>query len=122
VLRKHGFVVHQDPTDVICGLDPPADDMPVSLTNADDEEAYLGCGLRRGPIWGPELTSDLDAPPASPVFSGRKAEFKVANLECTIYPEGPRTEAQIGNLQRAMEKLAQRARWLASIRGRSGSR
>jgi hypothetical protein len=97
--------------------------MPVSLTNiffdgphkniqshrkVSRREGHIGCGLRRGPIWGPTLESDLDAPPASPIFSGKKAEFKLANLECTIYPEGPRSGVQVRNLQRAMQLFARR--------------
>lgn len=99
--------------------------MPISVTNvlfegphenidAHEEiaarEGHVGCGLRRGPIWGWQLDEDLDAPPASPIFSGEKAVFSFANVECTLYPEGERREEQIRNLQRAMRDLFQMAR------------
>lgn len=127
VLHRHRFTVLPEPPDranVICGgLGSRSEEMPVTLTNilssgphenteSHEEiglrQGHVICGLRRGPIWGPELRSDLDAPASSPVFSGRKAEFTVANLECTIYPRGPRTEVQVRNFQRAMRVLARR--------------
>jgi hypothetical protein len=117
VLARHDITVRADYDGVICGgfIGSPEEEMPVKLGNDSDEgamerEGAVFCGLRRGPIWGPKLESNLDAPPASPIFSGTKAEFKVANLECTIYPEeGPRAAEQVRNLQRAVQSLARAA-------------
>jgi hypothetical protein len=117
VLARHDITVRPYYDGVICGpfLGSRDEQMPVELSNDRNEaamkrEGTVFCGLRRGPIWGPKLESDLDAPASSPVFSGRVAEFKVANVECSVYPDGPQTEVQVGNLQRAMVALARRAR------------
>ena len=117
MLHKHSINVYPDPTRAIC--DPRADDedMPVSLTNIPSRnldsqqpvtarEGHVFCGLRRSPVWGWKLRQDLDAPPASPIFSGDKARFFFANLECTIYPEGARSRAQVARLARAVKELA----------------
>lgn len=123
-LRRRGFTVRRDRGDVVCDA-PAGERMPVSLTNiffegphenigAHDEvserEGHVACGLRRAPIWGWKLDEDLEAPPASPIFSGDKATFSFANLECTLYPEGDRKEEQVRNLQRAVRELAALAR------------
>jgi hypothetical protein len=111
VLRRHGFMVERVRDDAICAA-PPDERMPVSLTNYDRDEAtpFVSCGLRRGPIWGWKLDENLDAPPSSPIFSGRKAEFSFANLECSIYPEGDETEVQIRRMQSAVHELVGIAR------------
>ena len=123
-LRRHGFTVSEIPGDAICEL-PVAERLPVSVGNVlsqgphDDydkrdeiieREGRVFCGLRRGPIWGWKLDEALDAPPASPVFSGDKAEFYFANLECTLYLEGERSDEQVRNLQRAVRDLVRLAR------------
>ncbi len=110
-MHRYDFTVRPDRDSVICGgLGSEAEEMPVELTNSlDDEiaerEGTVFCGVRRGPIWGPKLEKDLDAPASSPIFSGRKAEFSVANVECSIYPNGPRSGAQIRRMERAMEEI-----------------
>jgi hypothetical protein len=120
-LRQYGFTVLTETgaAAVICDL-PPRQRMPIAFSNiifeGPDEntkqhrqiskrEGHYYCGLRRGPIWGTELNEDLDAPPASPIFGGDKAEFKFANLECTIYPEGDRKGEQVRNLQQVVRDL-----------------
>jgi hypothetical protein len=126
-LRRNGFTVFPISGDAICEA-PVAERMPVSVGNVLSEgphdnydqrdevtakEGHVFCGLRRGPIWGWKLDENLDAPPASPIFSGNKAEFYFANLECKLYPRGERSDRQIRNLQRAVRdlvRLAQRKR------------
>lgn|SRR5829696_1753050 len=123
-LRRHGFTVFRIPGDAIC-VAPVAERMPVSVGNVLSEgphenydrrdeiterEGHVFCGLRRGPIWGWKLDENLDAPPASPLFSGDKAEFNFANLECTLYPKGARKDVHVRNLQRAVRDLASLAR------------
>lgn len=123
-LRRHGFTVSPIPGDAICE-GPVAERMPVSVGNVISEgpndnydrrdeiterEGHVFCGLRRGPIWGWKLEEDLNAPPASPVFSGDKAEIYFANLECVLYPEGARKDVQVRNLQRAVRDLVSRTR------------
>jgi hypothetical protein len=123
-LRRHGFTVFPVPGDAICEA-PVAEQKPVSLGNVISEgphdnydqrdeiterEGHVFCGLRRGPIWGWKLDENLDAPPASPIFSGDKAEFYFANLECTLYPEGERRDRQVRDLQRAVGDLVRLAR------------
>lgn len=123
-LRQHGFTVFPIPGDAICDA-PVAERMPVSVGNVISEgrndnydrrdeiterEGHLFCGLRRSPIWGWTLDENLNAPPASPVFSGDKVEISFANLECTLYPEGDRKHIQVRNLQRAVRVLVSRGR------------
>jgi hypothetical protein len=123
-LKRHEFSVHPILGDAICD-GPVSDRMPVSLGNVHFEgphenidrhaeitrrEGHVFCGLRRGPIWGWRLDEDLNAPPASPIFSGDKATFSFANLECTLYPEGARRQEQVRNLQRAVRELSALAR------------
>ena len=123
-LRRHGFTVYPIPGDAICEL-APSERMPISVGNVlfdgphenidkHDEisgrEGHVSCGLRRAPIWGWKLDEDLDAPAASPIFSGDKATFKFANLECTIYPEGEQSDQQVRNLQGAVRDLVSLAR------------
>jgi hypothetical protein len=123
VLRRHGCTVFPVPGDVICEV-PVAERMPVRLGNVisqgphdnygereriTEHQGHLFCGLRRGPIWGWQLDENLKAPPASPIFSGDKAEFYFANLECTLYPEGERSDRQVHNLQSAVRDLARLA-------------
>jgi hypothetical protein len=93
MLARHDITVRANYDGVICGgfIGSPEEEMPVKLGNDSDEAAMerqgtVFCGLRRGPIWGPKLESNLDAPPASPIFSGKKAEFKVANLGARSIP------------------------------------
>jgi hypothetical protein len=122
-LHRHGFTVFPIPGDAICHA-PPADRMPVSVGNVisagphdnydrrdeiTEQQGHLFCGLRRRPIWGWKLDEDLDAPP-SPIFSGDKAEFYFANLECKLYPKGERSDEQVRNLQRAIRDLVRLAR------------
>jgi hypothetical protein len=123
-LRRHGFTVYPDPRDAICDT-PVAERMPVSVSNVffqgphenieahnevTEREGHVSCGLRRGPIWGWKLEEDLEAPPASPIFSGDKAEFSFANLECTLYPDGEGGDDQVRRLQRAVQELVRLAR------------
>jgi hypothetical protein len=114
-LREEGFSVYEDDE----GCDG-AEDKAIELTNIlfsgphenisehaeiGATEGYVGCGVGRKPLFGNQLDSDLDAPPASPFFSGDKAEFLLANIQCTIYPEGDDKAGQVERLRRALEKL-----------------
>ena len=123
-LRQHGFHVYRVPGDAICEA-PAPERMPVSVSNIlfegphenldagdaiREREGHVFCGLRRGPIWRWTLDEDLDAPPSSPIFSGDKATFFFANLECTLYPEGERSDEQVRNLQLAVRELVRIAR------------
>jgi hypothetical protein len=123
-LRRHGFTVFPLPGDAICDL-PVAERMPVHVGNIvfngpdanieqhdeiAEREATVYCGLRRGPIWGWTLDADLDAPAASPIFSGDKATFAFANLECTIYPRGEHGGARVLALQDTLRELVALAR------------
>lgn len=122
-LRRHGLTVYPIPGDAICDA-PPSERMPISVgnllfdgpqENIDEHdqisrsEGHVFCGLRRAPIWGWKLDEDLDAPPASPIFSGEKATFKFANLECTIYPKGSEATSRFA-ISRAVRDLVSVAR------------
>lgn len=54
--------------------------------NDDDarDEGWVTCSVFRGPLPGRRLEADLDAEPDSPIFSGRKAEFRLANVDCRL--------------------------------------
>jgi hypothetical protein len=117
VLARHDIHVRLYYEGVICGgsIGSPEEEMPVQLSNDHDEaamerEGTVYCGLRRGPIWGGKLEQDLDAPASSPIFSGEKAEFSVANVECSIYPDGDGSGRQVRNMVAAMKETARLAR------------
>jgi hypothetical protein len=69
-------------------------------------EGAVFCGVTRGSVWGKTLRKDPDAPAASPIFSGEKAEFFLGNTVCTIYPDGNGSGEQVAKLDAAMEELA----------------
>lgn len=120
-LREHGFNVQPEGRSEICG-GVGAEEVVADLTNvhfdgpyenieSHDEvqrrEGMVICAIRRGPLWGNTLQKDLDAPAASPIFSGPKAVFFLANVECTIYPDEDRRQEQVGRLDRAMTRLVE---------------
>jgi hypothetical protein len=116
VLARHGISVRLHYDGVICGgpIGSPEEEMPVELSNDQDEaamerEGTVFCGLRRGSIWGRKLEQDFDAPASSPIFSGEKAEFSVANVECSVYPSGDESGRQVRNMAAAMKEIARLA-------------
>lgn len=116
VLAGHEITVRAYYDGVICGgvVGSPEEEMPVELSNDRDEaamkrEGTVFCGLRRGPIWGTKLEQDLDAPASSPIFSGEKATFSVANVECSLYPDGEESGRQVRNIAAAMKEIARLA-------------
>jgi hypothetical protein len=116
VLAAHDITVRAHYDGVICGgaIGSREEEMPVELSNDRDEAAMerqgtVFCGLRRGPIWGRKLEQDLDAPASSPIFSGEKATFSVANVECTVYPDGDESGRQVRNMVSAMKEVARLA-------------
>ena len=116
VLDRHDVTVRAHYDGVICGgaIGSRDEEMPVELSNEQNEaavarEGTVFCGLRRGPIWGRKLEQDLDAPASSPIFSGEKATFSVANVECTVYPDGDESGRQVRNMVSAMEEIARLA-------------
>jgi hypothetical protein len=79
-----------------------------NLSEQDEIDAKQGsvhCAIYRESLFGRTLASDLDAPAASPIFSGDKAEFFLANVQCTIYPQGEAKAEQVARLQHVMEAL-----------------
>lgn len=71
-------------------------------------EGTLHCLLYPDPAFGHELEGDTDAPAASPIFSGRKAQYYLENLECTFYPNETDAERQIARVSAALHELAAR--------------
>lgn len=121
VFKAHGFSVRISTTSTDCqGFDAsaPRDQLPAYAISNDLEflgtpaakrEGTLSCLLRNGPIWGRKLKSNLNAPPSSPIFKGRKAEFFYKNLECTLYPSsGDDAEAQVRRLDQAFAVIVSR--------------
>lgn len=118
MLRSAGFSVHKAERSDVCSASDIAEDITnihfegkYENTGEHDDiserEGHLGCVLRRnrGSRRDP-VRIDTDAPAASPIFSGRKATFSFANLECTLYPDGDDPESQIERLRLAFERLA----------------
>jgi hypothetical protein len=116
-LRKHGFAVRSSTNSDLCQAFDPSlggnDRAAFEISNGgsaspddvEQNEGTLSCILRKGPIWGAKLQKDLDAPSASPIFNGRKAEFYVENVDCVLYPGGHEPDAQVSRLERALESL-----------------
>lgn len=104
-LNEAGFSVTPD-------TEPPFCD-PVSAGREDQILASVGgdnaaCTLYRGSLYGDNPRKDLDADPASPIFSGRKAQFLLENLSCVIYPDQDDPEGQIERFNAAMVQLEPR--------------
>jgi hypothetical protein len=113
--RKHGFSVRSSTTSEDCKgfLVTDANDAPgfaISNTTgtggSPGDEGTLYCLLRQGPIWGNELKFNGRAKPASPIFSGKKAQATFTNLECTLYPKGTNAGDRVGAFRQAMQELA----------------
>ena len=121
VLEDQGLRMYEDRESGTCSavdIEVLLVNLPVSdadKASADDEskimESYghVICYLRRAPLSSkPGLHKDLDAPAASPIFDGPKAEFSIANAACTIYPDDGadyNADSQVRRLERAMEEL-----------------
>lgn len=72
-----------------------------------DREGWATCDVSVGsPDFSTELFVDLNRGPDSPIFSGTKAVFSVANVDCKLYPHGDRSEEQIARAHAAMKRLA----------------
>jgi hypothetical protein len=121
VLREHGFSVSAVTTGERCsGFAIPEDDAELaafaisndasgSYEEVQASEGIVPCILRQGPIWGPTLEADLDAPAASPIFSGDVADFELQNLDCRFYPGGDKPRTQVERMDRAMHALLDRS-------------
>jgi hypothetical protein len=115
-LKHHGFSVGRDDGSALCSAQQVAAvltnihfDGPHENISAHDEiserEGHVSCAVERRNVSGTKLRTDLHAPAASPIFSGRKARFWLANIDCVIYPEGPTTERNVKRLELAMKQL-----------------
>ncbi len=121
-MRAHGFSVRASTKSADCeGFDVSSmrrDEIPViavsndltgSGSDASNREGWMSCLLRRGPLWGSKPRIDLNAPPNSPIFSGRKAEFSYQNVECSLYPsDDEHADAQIARANGAFRALLSR--------------
>ena len=112
VLTEAGFSVQAGAVAACDGLTPKADVL-AWLTNEEkgpyeevqDREGIVSCEIFRGPVYPPELEKDLDAPANSPIFSGRKANFRVKNVYCNMYAGDDRQDEQVARLDDAMTRL-----------------
>lgn len=121
VLERQGFRMYSDRESGLCSavdIEVVLENLPVSdagRLSGDDESnireryGHVICDLRRAPLSSePGLHKDLDAPAASPIFHGPKAEFWIENAACTIYPDDGGdydADSQVRRLERAMEEL-----------------
>jgi hypothetical protein len=115
-LRGQGFSVARDEGSALCSapqvaavltnihFDGPNENISVH-DEISERQGHVSCAVERRSAWGTKLHKDLHAPAASPIFSGRKARFWLANVDCTIYPEGPTTEFNVRRLESAMKRL-----------------
>ena len=79
---------------------------------ADEREGWAACHVYRDGGSPPyRLDSDLEVGPDSPIFSGTKAQFSLANVSCSLYPsfEGDAGAAQARKALAAMERLEELA-------------
>jgi hypothetical protein len=106
-LRGEGLSMGPEEASELCAIHDVVADFTNGEANAN-REGFVGCTVRRAPLRGNTLRIDPDAAPASPIFSGDKADLWLANVECTIYPEGNDKAGQVARLRRAMEKLEAR--------------
>jgi hypothetical protein len=99
------------------GCDGGAADQVATVTNVVDtgphetdsdydeivaDEGFVLCGIRRKAFRAHEVDVRPDVPAE---YAGDKTEVWLANVECTIYPEGDDKAGQIARLRRALEKL-----------------
>lgn len=118
--RAEGFTMKSLAASDYCGPVDAADTPPAYRTVADvsnddpatnldddvrDAEGWATCSVFRGPVRETQLEADLDASADSPIFSGRKAEFRLANVDCRLYPASGEEEAQIRRAHAAMKRL-----------------
>jgi hypothetical protein len=75
----------------------------VANTAVQDHEGWLTCSLFGTPIFRRVPALDLEARSNSPIFSGRKATFHFANIECFFYPD---TDEQMARFARAARQIA----------------
>lgn len=68
-------------------------------------QGWATCDVSLGPPKDETLHADLDASADSPIFGGRKAEFRVANVSCRLYPQRD-DDQQIARAHAAMKRLA----------------
>jgi hypothetical protein len=120
-LREQKFSVARDEGSALCSAPQVAavltnihfDGPNENISNHDEiskREGHVSCAVERRSARGAKLRKDLHAPAASPIFSGRKARFWLANVDCVIYPEGRQTESNIRRLEVAMKQLARSLR------------
>jgi hypothetical protein len=80
-----------------------------SVTQDEDvvaREGWATCLVERGSRrFDPGLRADLDRGPDSPIFSGTKAVFGLANVTCSLYPQGDGGDEQIRRAHAAMRRL-----------------
>jgi hypothetical protein len=69
-------------------------------------EGWATCHISRGSSsWSSKLTAELNRGPDSPIFSGSKAVFDLANVACSLYPRGDDGDVQIARAHAAMRRL-----------------
>lgn len=109
-LRDAGFSVERV-TVRRCRGDTRREDILAELSNEnmgdriEEEQGSVTCAIYRGPIYN-GFNRDLHEPAASPIFTGRKASWWFANVECDIYPSERNPDEQVAKLNSAMETLA----------------
>jgi hypothetical protein len=92
-LRARGFHPSIEPDEGICS----ASDVIAFLENGGDDESVFGCAVRAAPLYGVTPVLSVDRSP------GRE-RYVVANVECSIYPEGD-TRSDPKRFEQAMRRL-----------------
>jgi hypothetical protein len=136
-LRVHGFTVYREEESLFCGGDNSAEDVianvlqsgpPENFTDPGEitgREGTLYCGLHARPFPNAELHADSDAPAASPIFSGRKAESPSAASNARSIRRGTRPRLRLRAFARrsscwsATSERVGPARWPACCSGRT---
>ena len=118
-LREHGLTVFPETESEFCAAEGvvgrlanihsrgPHENL-AQREEIERSQGHVGCTIWQAAEWGRRLEGDRDAPPSSPIFSGEKAEFFIANVRCVIYPHGDRAKEQVDALERGMKDLEAR--------------
>jgi hypothetical protein len=111
--RPEGSTMFSLPKSMYCNneVGQVADVSNRRSVTADDaavaRDGWITCGVYPGGTRAAReaaLSYKLDLPPDSPIFSGTKSHFSVANVSCALYPSGNKAR-QTAQVLRAMRRL-----------------
>jgi hypothetical protein len=116
-LRAHGFTVYREEVSLFCGGENSAQDVIATVLQTGPHENFsdpgeigaregtLYCGLHARPV--PQRRAPRRHRRAGSIADLLRPQggIRLGNLECTLYPEGEETDAQIARLRDAFIAL-----------------